>query len=427
MAAASKLDVESIRADFPILQRKIGDKPLAYLDSAATSQRPVQVTEAMRRFTDRSNANISRSVHTLASEATDAYEGARAKVADFIGAISHDEVVFTKNSTEAINLLAYAFQNASVQDGTVERGADPRFLLRPGDEVVVTEMEHHANLVPWQQLCLRTGATLRWIGITDSGRLDLDGLDEIINERTKLVSFVHVANLLGTVNPTSQIVARAKEVGALVGLDASQSVPHLPVDVTELGVDFIVFTGHKMLGPTGIGVLWAKADLLDAMPPFLTGGSMVETVTMERTTFAKAPAKFEAGTPPIAEAVGLAAAVDYLSALGMENIRAHEKELAAYMLERLEAVEGLTVIGPSVPVGRGATVSFDLEGVHPHDVGQVLDSEGVAVRVGHHCAKPTCVRFGVTAATRASGYVYTTTDEIDRLVSALERVRKVFA
>jgi cysteine desulfurase/selenocysteine lyase len=288
-------------------------------------------------------------------------------------------------------------------------------------------MEHHANLVPWQQLCLRTGATLRWIGITDTGRLDLEHLDEVINERTKVVSFVHVANLLGTVNPTSQVVARAKEVGALVGLDSSQAVPHLPVDVTELGVDFIAFTGHKMLGPTGIGVLWAKAELLDAMPPFLTGGSMIETVTMERTTFAKAPAKFEAGTPPGAEAGGLAAAGANRASRGMDNGRAHEKEVAAYMLERLETVDGLTVIGPRVPIGRGATVSFELDGVHPHDVGQVLDSEGVAVRVGHHCAKPTCVRFGVTATTRASGYVYTTTEEIDRLVSALEQVRKVFA
>ncbi|GAB3231445.1 cysteine desulfurase [Glycomyces halotolerans] len=422
MEADTKLDVEAIRADFPILQRKIGDRPLAYLDSAATSQRPVQVVEAMRRFTEHSNANISRSVHTLASEATDAYEGARAKVASFIGAPSPDEVVFTKNATESINAMAYAFQNA-----TVERGADPRFVLRPGDEVVVTEMEHHANLVPWQQLCERTGATLRWIGITETGRLDLEHLDEVVSERTKLVSFVHVANLLGTVNPTSQIVARAKEVGAVVGLDASQAVPHLPVDVTALGVDFIAFTGHKMLGPTGIGVLWARAELLDAMPPFLSGGSMIETVTMERTTFAKAPAKFEAGTPPVAEAVGLATAVDYLEALGMDNIRAHEKQLAGYMLERLETVPGLTVVGPRVPIGRGATVSFTIEDVHPHDVGQVLDSEGVAVRVGHHCAKPTCIRFGVTATTRASGYVYTTTDEIDRLVSALEKVRKVFA
>jgi cysteine desulfurase/selenocysteine lyase len=418
---ASKLDVESVRADFPILRRMIGDKPLAYLDSAATSQKPVQVVEAMRRFTDHSNANISRSVHTLGSEATEAYEGARAKVAAFIGAPSPDEVVFTKNSTESINLMAYAFQNAAL-----DPAADPRFRIGPGDEIVITEMEHHANIVPWQQLALRTGATLKWIGVTDHGRLDVESIADVITERCKVVSFVHVANLLGTVNPTSQITARAREVGALVGLDASQSVPHIPVDVAELGVDFIAFTGHKMLGPTGIGVLWAKADLLDAMPPFLTGGSMIKTVTMAKTTFAEAPAKFEAGTPPIAEAVGLAAAVDYLDALGMANVRAHEKELAGYMLERLEAVDGITVIGPRVPIGRSATVSFTFEGVHPHDVGQILDAEGIAVRVGHHCAKPTCERFGVNATTRASGYVYNTHEEIDRLVEALGQVRKVF-
>ncbi|PRY58521.1 MULTISPECIES: cysteine desulfurase [Glycomyces] len=421
MEAVTKLDVEAIRADFPILKRTIGDRTLAYLDSAATSQKPVQVVDAMRRFTEHSNANISRSVHTLGAEATEAYEGARARVAAFIGAPSADEVVFTKNSTEAINLLAYAFQNA-----TLDPHADPRLRLAPGDEIVVTEMEHHANLIPWQQLAQRTGATLKWIGITDHGRLDLESVPDVITERTKLVSFTHVANLLGTVNPTSQITARAREVGALVGLDASQSVPHLPVNVAELGVDFIAFTGHKMLGPTGIGVLWAKADLLDAMPPFLTGGSMIKTVTMEQTTFADAPAKFEAGTPPIAEAVGLAAAVDYLDALGMENVRAHEKELAGYMLERLETVDGLAIIGPRVPIGRSATVSFTLEGVHPHDVGQVLDAEAVAVRVGHHCAKPTCDRFGVNATTRASAYVYNTHEEIDRLVDALGKVRKVF-
>jgi cysteine desulfurase / selenocysteine lyase len=419
--AASKLDVEAIRADFPILQRMIGDKPLAYLDSAATSQKPVQVVDAMRRFTDHSNANISRSVHTLGAEATEAYEGARAKVAAFIGAPSPDEVVFTKNSTESINLMAYAFQNAAL-----DPSADPRFRIGPGDEIVVTEMEHHANLIPWQQLALRTGATLKWIGITDAGRLDIDTVDEVITERCKVVSFVHVANLLGTVNPTSQITRRAREVGALVGLDASQSVPHIPVDVTELGVDFIAFTGHKMLGPTGIGALWARAELLDAMPPFLTGGSMIKTVTMEHTTFADAPAKFEAGTPPIAEAVGLAAAVDYLDKLGMANVRAHEKAYVAYMLDRLETVDGLEIIGPRVPIGRGATVSFTFEGVHPHDVGQILDAEGIAVRVGHHCAKPTCERFGVNATTRASGYIYNTHEEIDRLVEALGQVRKVF-
>jgi cysteine desulfurase / selenocysteine lyase len=419
--AASKLDVEAIRADFPILQRRIGDKTLAYLDSAATSQKPVQVVDAMRRFTEHSNANISRSVHTLGAEATEAYEGARAKVAAFIGAPSPDEVVFTKNSTESINLMAYAFQNAAL-----DPSADPRFRIGPGDEIVVTEMEHHANLIPWQQLALRTGATLKWIGITDAGRLDIDTVDEVITERCKVVSFVHVANLLGTVNPTSQITRRAREVGALVGLDASQSVPHIPVDVTELGVDFIAFTGHKMLGPTGIGALWARAELLDAMPPFLTGGSMIKTVTMEHTTFADAPAKFEAGTPPIAEAVGLAAAVDYLDKLGMANVRAHEKAYVAYMLDRLETVDGLEIIGPRVPIGRGATVSFTFEGVHPHDVGQILDAEGIAVRVGHHCAKPTCERFGVNATTRASGYIYNTHEEIDRLVEALGQVRKVF-
>ncbi|WP_030161520.1 cysteine desulfurase [Glycomyces sp. NRRL B-16210] len=421
MEAVTKLDVESIRADFPILRRRIGDRQLAYLDSAATSQKPVQVVEAMRRFTDHSNANISRSVHTLGAEATEAYEGARARVAAFIGAPSPDEVVFTKNSTESINLLAYAFQNAAF-----DPAADPRFKLGPGDEIVVTEMEHHANLVPWQQLAQRTGATLKWIGVTDHGRLDLESVAEVVTERCKVISFTHVSNLLGTVNPTSQITARAREVGALVGLDASQSVPHLPVNVAELGVDFIAFTGHKMLGPTGIGVLWAKADLLDAMPPFLTGGSMIKTVTMERTTFADAPAKFEAGTPPIAEAVGLAAAVDYLDELGMENVRAHEKELAGYMLERFETVDGLTVVGPRVPIGRGATVSFTFADVHPHDVGQILDAEGIAVRVGHHCAKPTCDRFGVNATTRASAYVYNTREEIDRLVEALGQVRKVF-
>jgi cysteine desulfurase / selenocysteine lyase len=330
-------------------------------------------------------------------------------------------VVFTKNSTESINLMAYAFQNAAL-----DPSADPRFRIGPGDEIVVTEMEHHANLIPWQQLALRTGATLKWIGITDAGRLDIDTVDEVITERCKVVSFVHVANLLGTVNPTSQITRRAREVGALVGLDASQSVPHIPVDVTELGVDFIAFTGHKMLGPTGIGALWARAELLDAMPPFLTGGSMIKTVTMEHTTFADAPAKFEAGTPPIAEAVGLAAAVDYLDKLGMANVRAHEKAYVAYMLDRLETVDGLEIIGPRVPIGRGATVSFTFEGVHPHDVGQILDAEGIAVRVGHHCAKPTCERFGVNATTRASGYIYNTHEEIDRLVEALGQVRKVF-
>ncbi|WP_025274802.1 cysteine desulfurase [Haloglycomyces albus] len=422
MNTAPTFDVDAIRADFPILNRDVNGQSLAYLDSAATSQRPIQVTEAMREFTQQSNANISRSVHTLGAEATEAYEGARARIADFIGAPAAEEIVFVKNSTEGINLLAYAFQNASA-----ERGADARFQLGPGDEIVITEMEHHSNLVPWQQLAERTGATLKWLEITDHGRIELENLDEVITDRCKIVSFVHVSNLLGTVNPTEAIVKRAREVGALVAMDGSQAAPHIPVNVTELGVDFYIFTGHKMLGPTGIGAIWGKTELLEAMPPFISGGSMVSTVTMERTTFAPPPAKFEGGTPPITEAVGWHVAIDYLDKIGMDNVRSHEKELAAYMLDSLDQVDGLTVIGPKVPIGRGATVSFDLDGVHPHDVGQVLDAHGVAVRVGHHCAKPTCIRFGVNATTRASAYIYTTKSEIDRLASALDKVRDVFA
>ncbi|QSB03857.1 cysteine desulfurase [Natronoglycomyces albus] len=421
-AFAPRLDVEKIRADFPILNRDIGGHRLAYLDSAATSQRPRQVEEAMREFSEHSNANISRSVHTLGAEATEAYEGARSRVAAFIKAPSADEVIFTKNATESINLVAYAMLAA-----TVEKGADERFRLGEGDEIVVTQMEHHANLVPWQELCKRTGATLKWIGVRDDFRLDIDSIDQVITERTKLVALTHVSNLLGTRNPLSQVTKRAHAVGALVLVDAAQSVPHMPIDVTEMGADFVAFTGHKMLGPTGIGVLWGRAELLEAMPPFLSGGSMITTVTMEETTFAAAPAKFEAGTPPISAAVGLAAAIDYLDNLGMDNILHHEKELAAYALPRLEQVEGLHVIGPRVPIARGATISFTLDGFHPHDVGQVLDSDGVAVRVGHHCAKPVCSRYGVTATTRLSAYVYTTTEEIDRLIAGLEKVRKVFS
>jgi cysteine desulfurase/selenocysteine lyase len=405
------LDVARIRADFPILSREINGHPLAYLDSANTSQKPRQVIEAIREHYERHNANVARSVHTLGTEATTAYESARAKVATFIGAASPDEVVFTKNSTEAINLVAHSF------------GAS----LRPGDEVVISEMEHHSNIVPWQLLCERTGATLRWFRVTDDGRLDLSELDTLVNERTKIVAYVHMSNILGTVNPTSPIVARAHEVGAKVLLDCSQSVPHRPVDVTDLGADFIAFTGHKMLGPTGIGVLWGRYDLLAAMPPFLGGGSMIETVSLERTTYAAPPARFEAGTPPIAQAVGLGAAVDYLSGIGMAAIAEHEKELTGYALDALSTVEGLRIFGPADTVSRGGTISFELAGVHPHDVGQVLDTLGVQVRVGHHCARPTCVRFGVPATTRASFYLYTTTEEVDALVRGLEQVRRVFS
>ncbi|HKT02493.1 MAG TPA: cysteine desulfurase [Rugosimonospora sp.] len=416
--AAGRLDVARIREDFPILDREVNGYPLVYLDSANTSQKPRQVLVALDEHYRVHNANVARSVHALGTESTAAYEGARARVAAFIGAAAPEEVVFTKNSTEAINLLAYAFSNAS---------PGSRFALRPGDEIVISEMEHHSNIVPWQLLCERTGATLRWFRVTDEGRLDLSDLDTLVNERTKLVSFVHMSNILGTINPPGPIVARAHAVGALVLLDCSQSVPHLPVDVAALGADFIAFTGHKMLGPTGIGALWGRAELLDQMPPFLAGGSMIETVTLERTTYAPPPARFEAGTPPIAQAVGLGAAVDYLSAIGMPAIAEHEQEIVGYALTALSTVEGLRIFGPAVPEGRGGTISFDLAGIHPHDVGQVLDSLGVEVRVGHHCARPTCVRFGVPATTRASFYLYTTPSDIDALVDGLARVRKVFA
>jgi len=401
-------DVAEVRRDFPILGREINGHPLVYLDSANTSQKPVQVLDVMRDYWERHNANVSRSVHTLGTESTTAYEDARAKIARFIGAASADEVVFTKNSTEAINLVAHSL------------------TVGPGDEIVISEMEHHSNIVPWQLLCERTGATLRWFGVTDDGLLDESSLESLVTERTKIVSVVHMSNILGTINDVSRIVTRAHQVGALVMLDCSQSVPHLPMDVATLGADLIAFTGHKMLGPTGIGVLWGRAAVLADMPPFLGGGSMIETVTLERTTYAPPPARFEAGTPPIAEAIALGAAVDYLSALGMEAIHRHEQELTAYALKTLADLPGVRVFGPGGPEGRGGTVSFDVAGVHPHDVGQILDDLGVEVRVGHHCARPVCARFGVAAMTRASFYLYTTTDEIDALARGLERVRKVF-
>jgi cysteine desulfurase/selenocysteine lyase len=425
-----RLDVAKVRADFPILDREINGHPLVYLDSANTSQKPRQVLDVLREHYERHNANVSRSVHTLGTEATEAYEGARAKVAAFINARSPDEVVFTKNSTEAINLVAYAFSNASAgtagSDASAGSDGDPRFRLGPGDEVVISEMEHHSNIVPWQMLCQRTGATLRWFKITDDGRLDESELDDLVNERTKLVSLVHMSNILGTVNATGRITERVRAVGALLLLDCSQSVPHLPVDVVALDADFIAFTGHKMCGPTGIGVLWGRAELLAAMPPVLGGGSMIETVTMAGSTFALPPARFEAGTPPIAEAVALGAAVDYLNGIGMASIHRHEQELTAYALDAFGTVPGLRIFGPALPVGRGGTISFALDAVHPHDVGQVLDDQGVQVRVGHHCARPVCMRYGVPATTRASFYLYTTTTEIDALVGALEQVRKVF-
>jgi cysteine desulfurase/selenocysteine lyase len=424
-------DVEAVRRDFPILDRLINGKPLTYLDSANTSQKPRQVIEAVDEHYRMHNANVARSVHTLGTESTQAYEGARATVAAFIGAGSADEIVFTKNSTEAINLVAYAFSNATAVVGTGNRLAsvepDPRFVLRPGDEIVISQMEHHSNIVPWQMLCDRTGAVLKWFGVTDDGRLDLADIDTVITERTRLVSIVHVSNILGTVNPTAAITRRAHEVGALMMLDASQSVPHLPVDVTDSGIDFLAFTGHKMLAPTGIGVLWGRSELLAAMPPVLGGGSMIETVTLGRTTFAPPPARFEAGTPPIAQAVGLGAAIDYLTALDMRAVQWHEAQLTAYALDALAGIDAVRIFGPEVPVDRGGTISFAVDGVHPHDVGQILDELGVEVRVGHHCARPVCQRYGVPAMTRASFYIYTTTEDIDALVAGIDQVRRTFA
>jgi cysteine desulfurase/selenocysteine lyase len=402
-------DVSVVRKDFPILEREVRQGvPLVYLDNAATSQKPLTVLDAMRDYNEHHNANVHRGIHTLAEEATAAYEDARTKVAAFIGAPDRREVVFTKNSSEALNLMAHVLP------------------FGPGDEVVVTEMEHHSNLVPWQLACARTGATLKWIGLTDDGRLDLSDLDRVITSATKVVAFVHQSNLLGTVNDVAAVVARAREVGAHTVLDGSQSVPHLPVDVATLGVDAVAFTGHKMCGPTGIGALWARLDLLETLPPFLGGGEMIDEVTMAGSTWAAPPHRYEAGTPPIAQAVGLGAAVDYLSALGMTAVHEHERALTAYLLDGLSSVPGLRVIGPTTTESRGGAVSFVMAGIHPHDVGQLLDEGGVAVRVGHHCARPACLRFGVPATTRASLHLYSDAADIDALITGLDRVRSFF-
>jgi cysteine desulfurase/selenocysteine lyase len=409
-------DLEVLRKDFPILSRTVaGGRPLVYLDSANTSQKPQVVIDTMVDHLERHNANIARAMHTLGAESTEAFEAARDRVAEFIGAPSRDEVIFTKNVTEALNLLSNTFAWA---EGDLRVGE--------GDEVLITEMEHHSNIVPWQLLTERTGATLRWFGITDDGLLDLSRVDELITERTKVVSVAWVSNMLGTINPVRQIADRAHEVGAVVILDAAQAVPHLPVDVVESGADFVAFTGHKCVGPTGIGVLWGKADLLDRLPPFHGGGEMIETVTMERSTYAKAPHKYEAGTPPIVEAVGLGAAVDYLAHVGMDAIHAHEKAITGYALEGMATIPGLTVLGPTDPSVRGGAISFEIDGVHPHDVAQVLDSRGVAVRAGHSCAKPAHARFGVQSSTRMSSYLYTTPAEIDAFIEGLEYVRSYF-
>ncbi|MCV7357917.1 cysteine desulfurase [Mycolicibacterium fluoranthenivorans] len=414
MTASVDLDVTRIRSDFPILSRVMrGGNQLAYLDSGATSQKPLQVLDAEREFLTTSNGAVHRGAHQLMEESTDAYEQGRADIAAFVGA-DDDELVFTKNATESINLVSYAL-------------GDRRFenAVGPGDVIVTTELEHHANLIPWQELAQRTGATLRWYGVTDDGRIDLDSLE--LDERVKVVAFSHHSNVTGAVAPVAELVSRARAVGALTVLDACQSVPHQPVDFHALGVDYAAFSGHKMLGPTGIGVLYGRRELLGAMPPFLTGGSMIETVTMAATTYAPAPQRFEAGTPMTSQVVGLAAAARYLGVLGMPAVAAHENELVAAALEGLATIAGVRIIGPGTLEHRGSPVSFVVDGVHAHDVGQVLDDEGVAVRVGHHCAWPLHRRFGIAATARASFAVYNTHDEVDRLVAGVKRAVEFFS
>ena len=412
-APSREFDVEAVRADFPILSRMLDDDtPMIYLDGGATSQRPQQVIDAEVSYLTHDNAAVKRGAHRMAGAATDAYEGARERVAEFLGAPSPDEVVFTRNATEALNLAA-----RSLGDG--DASTPERLRVREGDEILVTEMEHHANLVPWQELARRTGATLRWIPVADDFTLDLSDLDSLLTERTKVVAFAHQSNVLGTVAPVARLVEAARAVGALTVLDAAQSAPHMPFDVAALGVDLVALSGHKMLGPTGIGVLWGRYELLAEMPPFLTVGSMIEIVHMERSTFAEPPARFEAGTPPISQAVGLAAACDYLDALGMDRIAAHEQALTRRALDGLAAIDGVRIIGPAASPERTGAVAFDVAGCHPHDVGQVLDSLGLEVRVGHHCAWPLHRRFGLHGTTRASFSVLTTADEVDAFVAGV--------
>jgi cysteine desulfurase / selenocysteine lyase len=421
-ATEAAFDVPAVRADFPILSRTVrGGNPLVYLDSGATAHKPRQVLDAEREFYTRHNSAAHRGAHLLGEEATDAYEGARARVAAFIGA-DPGEIVFTKSATEALNLIAYAMSNAATAGPEAAR-----FRVGPGDEVLVTEMEHHANLVPWQQLCQRTGATLRWFGVTPDGRLDLSRAGELINDRTRVVAITHQSNVTGTVPPVGEIAAMARAHGALVVADGAQSVPHQPVNVATLGPDFLAFSAHKMLGPSGIGVLWGRRELLAAMPPFVTGGSMIEVVRMEGSTFLPPPERFEAGVPAAAQAVGLAAACDYLDALGMPAVAAHEEALTAMALDALGGIPGVRILGPLTTEHRGGAVSFTVEGIHPHDVGQVLDELGIAVRTGHHCAWPLHRALGVQSSTRATFYVYNTPGEVDALADGVRQAQKFFA
>ncbi|MEN9352102.1 MAG: hypothetical protein RL476_62 [Actinomycetota bacterium] len=409
-------NVAKVRQDFPIFERTIRDgKKLVYLDSGATSQKPLSVIEAESDFYKFHNAAVHRGAHQLAEEATDAFEGARLKVANFLSA-NEEEIVFTKSATESLNLIAYAMGNAEPGN---------RFHMTNENSIVITEMEHHANLIPWQQLAARTGAELKWFEVTPEGRLDLSKIDSLITEGTKVVSLTHQSNVLGTINPLEAIVRRAHEVGAVVVLDACQSVPHMPIDVTKLGVDFLTFSGHKAVGPTGVGVLWSS--LLNELPPFLFGGSMIETVTMTSATWAPAPRKFEAGVPNMAQAVGLGAAIDYLTAIGMDNIFKHEVDLTGYLLNGLMEIPELSVVGPTTTQSRGGSVSFTVGQIHPHDLGQFLDSQGVAVRTGHHCAWPLTRKLGVPATTRASLYLYNDESDCDALFAAIRGAQKYFA
>jgi cysteine desulfurase/selenocysteine lyase len=411
-ASFTLFDVLALRREFPILRQQVHGKPLAFLDSAASSQKPARVIAALEDYYERYNANVHRGVYSLSEEATFAFERARGKAAKFVGAGSPKEIVFTRNTTEAINLVARAWGDANV---------------RAGDHILLSVMEHHSNLVPWQMLAQRTGAQLDYLRVDGQGRLVLEDLDALLTERTKLVAVTHQSNVLGTINPVRQLAARAHDVGALVLVDAAQSAPHMPVDVQALGVDFLAFSGHKMCAPTGIGALWGRRKLLEAMPPFLGGGSMIKTVTLYETTYADIPARFEAGTPAIGEAIALGEAVDFLSGLGMDKIYAHEQHLLAYALERLSQVEGLRIYGPTTLEARGAAVSFTLEDIHPHDVAAVLDGEGVAVRAGHHCCQPLHATLDIPATTRASFYLYNIPEEVDRLVAGLEKARKLFS
>jgi cysteine desulfurase/selenocysteine lyase len=411
-------DPVAIRRDFPIFERTIRDgRRLVYLDSGATSQKPQSVIDAEVDFYRLHNAAVHRGAHQLAEEATDIYEGARSTVAHFLNA-EVDEVIFTKSATESLNLIAYAMGNAL---------AGNRFHLKAGDGIVVTEMEHHANLIPWQQLAARSGASLSWFEVTPEGRLDLSNINSVITEKTKVVALTHQSNVLGTINPLDAIVKRAHEVGAVVVLDACQSVPHMAVDVKALDIDFLAFSGHKALGPTGVGVFWGRAELLEELPPFLTGGSMIETVTMTGATWAPAPRKFEAGVPNMAQAAGLAAGIQYLSKIGLSTIHNHEIELTGYLLEKFSEIANLRIIGPATTEARGGSISFTFGDIHPHDLGQILDSQGIAVRTGHHCAWPLNRKMGVPATTRASLYLYNTIEDCDALVQGILDAERYFA